>query len=89
MKQLQGLKPLKTPVYFSIHYFEPNRRRDPDNISGFFRKAFLDALVRGGYLPNDGFKEVFGFMETFDVDKDRPRIEVTIIEEAQKKGLKQ
>lgn len=61
-------------------WIEPNMRRDKDNVSSYGRKIIQDALVEGGYLPNDGWRNVDGFSDTFAVDADNPRIEVTITE---------
>ncbi len=68
------------PVRMVYNWFEPDRRRDKDNISSFGRKVIQDALVRGGWLKNDGWKEISGFEDRFFVDKNNPRIEVEIWE---------
>ena len=36
---------------------------------------------QGKYLRNDGWKEIAGFEDVFEVDAKRPRIEVEIYEE--------
>lgn len=61
-------------------WIEPNMRRDKDNVSSYGRKIIQDALVEGGYLPNDGWRNVDGFSDSFAVDAENPRIEVTITE---------
>lgn len=61
-------------------WYEPNMRRDLDNISSFGRKCIQDALVEFGTLKNDGWKNVVGFSDTFFCDKENPRIELTIVE---------
>lgn len=71
----------KGPVYMHYIWYEPNRRRDKDNVSGYGRKVIQDALVKGGYLHNDGWNEIAGFSDEFRVDKSCPRIEVEIEEE--------
>lgn len=78
-KQLRGVKYSK-PVYIAYKWIEPNRYRDKDNIA-FAKKFIQDALVRNGVLKNDGWNEVSGFSDSFDVDKKNPRIEVVIIDE--------
>ena len=62
-------------------WYEKNQRRDMDNVSSYGRKIIQDALVEGGYLPNDGWKDISGFSDAFAVDKNNPRIEVEIEEE--------
>ena len=71
---------LNSPVYIKYRWYEPNRRRDLDNISSFGRKVIQDALVKAKVLKNDGWKEITGFQDNFFVDKDNPRIEVEIQE---------
>lgn len=76
--QLRGVS-FKVPVVMRYTWYEPNRRRDKDNVSSFGRKCIQDALVRAGVLKNDGWGEVDSFSDSFDVDKKKPRIEVEII----------
>lgn len=65
-----------------LHYtfYEKNRCRDLDNISGYAHKLVQDALVKAGYLNNDGWNDIAGFTDTFEIDKRNPRIEVEIQE---------
>lgn len=72
-------KPIKSPVFITFRWGEPNMNRDLDNIC-FAKKYILDALVQSGRLKNDGWRDVKGFVDEFFVDADNPRIEV-IIEE--------
>ena len=67
------------PVFMEYTWIEKNKRRDKDNIA-FGRKFIQDALVKAGYLKDDGWDEIVGFSDSFRVDKKEPRIEV-IIEE--------
>lgn len=76
----QSRKKLTPPVFIRYHFFEPNRRRDLDNISGFFHKIFQDALVEAGLLKNDNWKYISGMSDEYDVDPENPRVEVEIIE---------
>lgn len=61
-------------------WHEENQRRDKDNISSFGRKVIQDALVKGGWLANDGWKNIEDFEDRFFVDKKNPRVEVQIWE---------
>ena len=67
-------------VYIFYSFFEKNKRRDLDNISGFAHKIIQDALVKKGILANDGWADIKGFEDKFNIDKDNPRIEVTVCE---------
>lgn len=78
--QLRGYR-TDNPVRLHYAYYEPNRKRDKDNISGGAHKVIQDALVVCGVIHNDGWKGVDGFTDLiFEVDKQNPRIEVTIEE---------
>ena len=68
------------PVRIDFHWYEPNRKRDLDNISSFGRKVIQDALVETNVLKNDGWFFVKGFSDSFFVDKEHPRVEVFINE---------
>ena len=71
---------LRPPVTIDYRYFCKDRKRDLDNISGYFHKVFQDALVQSGRLENDSWKFISGFSDTFDLDRKNPRIEITIHE---------
>lgn len=77
--QLNG--PLREPVVLHYTWYEPNRKRDKDNICGFGHKVIQDALVELGALRDDGWANVSGFSDRFGVDKKHPRIEI-LVEEA-------
>lgn len=77
--QLRGLK-ISRPVKLHYRFYEKDRRRDMDNVSSFAKKVTQDALVSCGVLENDGWKNVKGSSEEFDVDKLSPRIEIVIEE---------
>ena len=82
-QQFRGYKP-KTPVTLYYYYYEPNRRRDLDNIAGFAHKVIQDSLVKEGILANDGWEHIKGFFDSFSVDKQFPRIKVEIVEPERK-----
>lgn len=73
-------RPIKNKVRLIYSWYEPDARRDIDNISGFGHKIIQDALVAAGVLEDDDQKHVIGYADDFYVDKDKPRIEL-IIEE--------
>ena len=82
MTKLAGKKIDK--AYIKFHWVEKKTRRDKDNIA-FAKKFILDALQEMGILQNDGWSEILGFSDTFDVDKDNPRIEVSLLSEEELK----
>lgn len=85
--QLRGVH-ISTPVYIEYRWFEKDRRRDLDNISGFGHKVIQDALVACKVLQNDGWTYICGYSDDFCVDHDKPRIEITIREVERLHGRK-
>ena len=79
-KDLKKWKATK-PVIVHFVYFEPNKKRDKDNIHAFFCKSAMDALQKCGVLKNDGWADVINFTHDFYVDSTKPRVEVYIEEE--------
>lgn len=77
--QLRGIR-IRKPVRMLYRWYEPNKRRDLDNISSYGRKVIQDALVACKVLKDDGWKYVVGFSDEFYLDKKHPRIEVYIEE---------
>ena len=77
--QMRGIHITK-PVFIEYTFYEPNRRRDKDNISGFAHKVIQDALVQMKVLKDDGWDEIVGFSDNFGIDKKTPRIEVILKE---------
>lgn len=76
---MRGVR-IEKPVEMHYTWYEPNKRRDKDNVSSFGRKVIQDALVQCGVLKDDGWKYIVGFSDRFEVDKENPRIEVKIRE---------
>lgn len=77
-----GLKRWKATKPVVIHYvfYEPNMKRDHDNVFSFASKSIQDALQDCGVLENDGWKQILNFTHDFYVDRVNPRIEVYIEE---------
>ena len=69
---------IEGPVELAFAFYEPNKKRDRDNIAGFAHKVVLDALVENGLIQADGWGTVIGWTDSFAVDKSFPRIEVTV-----------
>lgn len=79
-QQLRGVH-ISKPVILHYAYWEPNRKRDRDNVSGGAHKIVQDALVKMGVLKNDGWRYVLGSTDLdWDVDANDPRV-VVMIEE--------
>lgn len=78
-RDLKGLV-IENSIRIKYCFFEPNRKRDKDNVASFAMKVIQDALVKEGVIKNDGWREIESFECYFFVDKENPRIEVTLIE---------
>lgn len=65
------------PVVMSYTWYEKDKARDKDNIA-FAKKFIQDALVANGVLKNDGWNDIESFMDEFDVDKNKARVEVRL-----------
>ena len=83
----QARLPKFEKAYLVITWFEPDRRRDPDNIMAG-QKFILDGMVAAGTIPNDSQKHIKGIVHRFRVDKRNPRVEVEIVDiEKQAKAI--
>lgn len=72
----------KRSVTVSFHWYEPNLRRDPDNVTSG-QKFVFDALVARGVLKGDSRKYVKQIFHHFhEPDKENPRVRVVVMEEA-------
>lgn len=76
-KNRDGLRIEKYPVKVHFDWYRINKSFDPDNIA-FAKKYILDGLQESGLMTNDGWNQVAGFSDDFHIDKDYPRVEVTI-----------
>lgn len=79
MAQLRRVK-FTRPVFLLYTFYEKDKRRDKDNVSGFAHKVIQDALVKCGTLQDDGWDQVTGYLDRFEVDRKNPRIVVEFIE---------
>ena len=66
-------------VALVITWYEPDHRRDPDNIMAG-QKFIMDGLVQAGVIPDDSQKYILGIYHGFKVDRKNPRVEVEIVD---------
>ena len=71
-----NLKPLKKKCDLYVVWYEPNRKRDPDNILAGL-KFILDGAVKSGAIPDDSQKYIGEIHSVIRVDTKRPRVEIT------------
>ena len=77
IKRAELKKVEEYPLNLHIVWYEPNRRRDIDNIT-FATKFIQDALVKFGILEDDSQKYIVGLSHQVTVDQKNPRIEVEL-----------
>ena len=76
-----GCPRFEKPVKIGFVWFEPNGRKDCDNVA-FAKKFVQDGLVKAGVLKDDSRKYVAGYLgEDFPIDKDNPRVVVLLTDE--------
>lgn len=75
------LRKISGPVVVSLHWVEPNKRKDLDNVRCGL-KFILDALVSLEILCTDRQSQVVGFRDTFGIDKALPGVWVTLEEQS-------
>lgn len=66
------------PVKAIIHWYEPNRCRDWDNVMSA-KKFIFDGLHKIGILNGDGQKYINQIEEYQHIDRENPRIEVEFL----------
>ncbi|MEY8461002.1 hypothetical protein AALA69_07735 [Eggerthellaceae bacterium 24-137] len=79
--RVQMMPRFEKPVVVIFDWFEPNLRRDLDNVSGSARKWILDGLVAAGVLPDDGMAHVVGLQDWSHIDPLNPGVIVTLTDE--------
>jgi len=67
-------------VNITIKWYEPDSRRDIDNIAAGGTKLICDALVNAGVIKDDSQRYVKSISHEFYVDKYNARIEVEVEE---------
>jgi Holliday junction resolvase RusA-like endonuclease len=78
-KQIPNVR-IAGKVFIRYSHYEADKRRDPSNCASMATKVIEDALQTCGVITNDGWENIAGYSQEFDVDKANPRIEVTITE---------
>ena len=77
----QRVPRFERPVVVTFDWYEPNLRRDLDNVAGAGQKWVLDGLVAAGVLPDDNMRNVVGLMHWAHIDPMEPGAIVTITDE--------
>lgn len=78
-RQLPRIK-IEKPVKIHYRYYEASKRRDPSNVASCAVKIIEDSLQQCGVISNDGWANIAGYSQDFFIDRENPRIEVTITE---------
>jgi hypothetical protein len=77
--RLNGLETITKRVKLIFTWYCKNQMKDPSNVC-FAKKFVEDGLVAAGVLKDDGWKNIAGFEDYFAIDKDKPRVEIQIVE---------
>ena len=76
------IRPVRGQVTVTISCYEPNARRDVDNVTSGAGKVILDALQEIGVLQGDGRKYIAQVIySAVEVDRKNPRVEISIEED--------
>lgn len=78
-RQLPRLEITK-PVYIVYDLFEATAKRDLSNCGAMATKIIEDALQQCKVIKNDNQRYMRGYSHNFYIDRENPRIEVTIVE---------
>ena len=74
-----GISKIQGRCTVTITCYEPNARRDVDNVTSGASKVILDALQQLGVLKGDGRKYVAQVIcPAVEIDRTYPRVEVEI-----------
>lgn len=73
--RLGGLQPMECAFFF-FTFYELGRQRNKDNIQALALKFFFDAMQKQKLIANDGWKEVVGWDNHFEVTRQEAGMEV-------------
>lgn len=76
--QMVGIQAVKQPCECVVTFYEPDYRRDPDNIIGGGLKPLLDALQTRGVIKNDSHKLLKLHVMPVELDRKNPRVEIEL-----------
>ena len=79
LSRVQKLHSVKSPPIVRIWFFQQAKRIEKDNLL-VNSKHILDGLVLAGVLTDDRWDNYTDLEFRFRIDKERPRIEVELIE---------
>lgn len=85
-QQLSGVHTITKPVLIYYRFYEKDKRRDSDNILSCAAKFIQDSLKKTWIIKDDNRSCIPHFYHDVFVDKDNPRIEVTITELTQEQA---
>lgn len=77
LSDLRGKK-IDKPIIIHYRFYVENKMHDRMNTASAFIKSFEDALQKCGIICNDGYDDVLTPTLYFDVDRQNPRVEVTV-----------
>lgn len=77
LSKLKG-KRIEKPIIIHYRFYVENKMHDRMNTASAFIKSFEDALQKCRIICNDGYDDVLTPTLYFEVDRQNPRVEVTV-----------
>ena len=77
LSNLKG-KRIEKPIIIHYRFYVENKMHDRMNTASAFIKSFEDALQKCRIICNDGYDDVLTPTLYFEVDRQNPRVEVTV-----------
>lgn len=74
------IRTLTAPIAVSVTWYAPDARRRDSDALDFTKKAILDTLVKTGAIEDDDWRHVHKSTTAIELDRQHPRIEITIEE---------
>lgn len=71
---------IRNPIIIDYQIFARDKRHDRMNLFFGIDKSFEDALQKTRIIKNDGWDDVLNTTHSFYIDRENPRIEITIME---------
>jgi hypothetical protein len=76
---IQAKLPKMNYIDLTITWYEPNKKRDKDNVEAGV-KFILDGLVSAGVIVKDNWRYIGDIIHKVRLDRMKPRIEIEIAE---------
>lgn len=76
-QKIEPIEESQYPLQLHFAWYVPYKKKDPDNIAAA-KKFILDGMQKARVIKNDGWNQIDAFSDSFHIDKEMPRVEVSI-----------